>query len=151
MMYRLTNDKKYLDHSLKIADFILDHPNLPKDKIPYWDFDATGIPNVLRDASAGAVIASALIELSTYLDGDLQDKYFSAGEEQVVNLASKKYREYEVGDNHGFILKHSVGFMNKNYEVDAPLSYADYYFVEALIRLKNLNEGKPVVHIYKGE
>lgn len=148
MMYRLTGEKRYLDHSIKIANLVIDHPNMPSDMVPYWDYDAPNIPNALRDASAAAIMASALVELSCYVDGELKDKYFDVGEQQVISLASDAYRATEVGDNHGFILKHCVGFMGKNYEVDAPLSYADYYFVEALIRLKNLAEGKPVVYVY---
>lgn len=148
MMYRLTKDQRYLDHSLKIADFVLNHPNMPEDLIAYWDYDAPEIPNALRDASAAAIMASAFIELSCYVDAAKQQRFLSVGEKIVVTLASKDYRAAKVGDNHGFILMHSVGFMGKNYEVDAPLSYTDYYFVEAMMRLRRLANNEPVVDIY---
>lgn len=66
MMYRFTKEKRYLNLAKNIASFILNHPNMPADKVPYWDFDAPGIPNTYRDASAAAVIASALLELGQY-------------------------------------------------------------------------------------
>lgn len=137
MMFRETRKKEYLEHAIKIANFIASHPRLPKDKIPYWDFDAPNIPNALRDASAGAVIASALVELSTFTDKKLSKKYITLAKQIIRSLASPAYRA-ELGQNGNFILKHSVGFMAKDSEVDAPLSYADYYFVEALIRYRKL-------------
>src|SRR4029079_14604902 len=66
VMYRETKDKKYLEQAEHIADFLLGHPNFPADKIPFWDFNAPDIPNALRDASAGAIMASALLELTNY-------------------------------------------------------------------------------------
>ncbi len=137
MMYRETGKQEYLNLAIKIANYIANHPNLPKDKIPYWDFNAPNIPNELRDASAGSVIASALVELSTFTDKKLSKKYRTLAEQMIRSLASAEYRA-ELGQNGNFILKHSVGFMAKNSEVDAPLSYADYYFVEALMRYRKL-------------
>ncbi len=135
MMYRETKDEKYLTQAKRIADFILNHPRLPKDKIPYWDFDVPEIPNVLRDASAGAVIASALIEMSQFVDKHTAKKYLDVAEIQIKTLSSSEYTA-EVGTNEGFILKHSVGYFLANSEVDAPLTYADYYYIEALLRYK---------------
>ncbi len=137
MMYRETGKKEYLNHAIKIANLIINHPNLPEDKIPYWDFNAPNIPNELKDASAGAIMASALIELSTFVPKDLSAKYLSIAEQQIRSLSSDKYLAKK-GKNAGFILKHSVGFMAKDSEVDAPLTYADYYYVEAMLRYKNL-------------
>lgn len=145
MMYRQTGKKEYLDHAIKIGKYIMNHPRLPKDKIPYWDFDAPGIPKADRDASAGAIMASAYVELSTYVSGELGEQFLKIGEQQIKSLASPAYRAKKVGDNNNFIIQHCTGFVGKNYEIDAPLSYADYYFVEALIRYKNLLEGRPVV------
>ena len=136
VMYRETKDKKYLVQADHIANFILDHPNLPADKIPYWDFNAPGIPNALRDASAGAIIASALLELSKYADKALSKKYFSAAETILQSLSTDQYKA-AAGTNGGFILKHSVGNIPGKSEVDVPLTYADYYFVEAMKRYKN--------------
>ncbi len=135
--YRETKDKKYLDQANHIADYILNSPNLPKDKIPYWDFNAPNIPNALRDASAGAVMASALLELRTYVDKATGNKYQAAAEEILKNLSTPEYVA-PYGTNGGFILKHSVGSLPGKSEVDVPLTYADYYYVEALARLKDL-------------
>jgi len=135
MMYRETKDKAYLEQAKHIADFILGHPRMPEDLIPYWDYDAPGIPNAKRDASAGAVAASALLELSRYTKGDVSSKYWKAGEKMLESLASPAYLAKE-GENNDFILMHSVGSLPHNSEVDVPLTYADYYFVEALLRYK---------------
>lgn len=137
MMYRYTKDKKYLDQAQHIADFILNNPHLPADKIPYWDYDAPGIPNTERDASAAAIMASALIELSGYSDNALSKKYLTTASTILHTLSSPEYKA-AVGKNGGFLLMHSVANMNKNIEVNAPLSYADYYYVEAMLRYKNL-------------
>jgi len=136
VMYRETKDKKYLDQANHIAQFILNHPNLPDDKIPYWDFNAPGISNASRDASAGAIICSALLELSQYANKKWAEKYFRVAEIILSNLSSEKYRA-SIGTNGGFILKHSVGHMPNKTEIDVPLTYADYYFVEAMSRYKN--------------
>lgn len=136
MMYRETKLERYLEQAKKIAHFILNNPNLPKDKIPYWDFDDTKIPDSQRDASAAAIIASALIELSGFVEGGLADEYMQVAKTQIVELSSPKYLA-EPGTNGNFILKHAVGHLPRNSEVDVPLTYADYYYVEALTRMKN--------------
>jgi unsaturated chondroitin disaccharide hydrolase len=136
VMYRATKDEKYLTQAQGIADFILNHPNLPEDKIPYWDFNATDIPAALRDASAAAVIASALIELSDYTTVDKAKLYLNTAKEILFTLGSEQYMA-KPGSNGNFILKHSVGHLPAKSEVDVPLTYADYYFVEGLVRLKN--------------
>ncbi len=137
VMYRETKDKKYLDQANRIADYILNNPNLPKDKIPYWDYNAPDIPNALRDASAGSVMASGLLELSKYVDKARADKYVSAAAQVLTVLSTKEYYA-DHGTNGGFILKHSVGSLPGKSEVDVPLTYADYYYVEGLIRLKQI-------------
>jgi len=133
VMYRETKDKKYLDFAKNIADFIVNHPNLPQDKVPYWDFDAPDIPDALRDSSAGAIIASALLELSTYTEG----AYFNEAQAMLETLLSPAYIAQE-GENGGFILKHGVGNMPNNTEIDTPLTYGDYYLVEAMVRYKDM-------------
>ena len=137
--YRETKDTKYLEQANKIANFILSHPNLPIDKIPYWDFNAPGIPSALRDASAGAIMASALLELCTYVNKSKAKKYFKAAETMLKALSSADYKA-AAGANGGFIVKHCVGHMPNKTEIDVPLTYADYYFVEAMARYKNLNK-----------
>lgn len=135
--YRETTDPEYLDQANKIAGFILSHPNFPADKIAYWDFNAAGIPDVLRDASAAAIMASALIELSGYVNSKLADQYLKTAAMILKNLSAAKYKAAP-GSNGGFILQHGVGHMPNKTEVDVPLTYADYYYVEAMIRYKKM-------------
>ena len=137
MMYRETGKTEYLEQARKVASYIKNHLNLPDDKIPYWDFDAPDIPAAPRDASAAAVMASGLIELSQLDKSKEGADWLELAEMQIRSLSSPEYLA-EPETNGGFILKHSVGNYNKNSEVDVPLSYADYYYVEALLRLKKL-------------
>lgn len=137
VMYRETKDKKYLEQAKKIADYILSYPGMPKDLIPYWDYQAPGIPNALRDSSAAAITASALIELGGYVDKSLAKKYVTDAKTMLNALVSPEYFAAPQ-TNGGFLLKHGVGNMPNKTEVDVPLSYGDYYLVEALTRLKNL-------------
>jgi unsaturated chondroitin disaccharide hydrolase len=139
MMYRETKDRRYLDQAKHIAEFILNNPNLPKDKVPYWDFNAPDIPNAYRDASAGAIYASALIELAGYVDAASAKKYLGVAETIIRTLSSDRFKA-AYGENGGFILKHSVGHLPKPAMIDVPLTYADYYFVEAMLRYKNLGK-----------
>jgi hypothetical protein len=113
----------------------MNHPNMPEDGIPYWDFNAPDIPNALRDASAGSIMASALIELSSYTDSLLSDSYLKFAEKQLRTLASDSYLAAP-GENGNFILKHGVGNLPGKSEVNVPLTYGDYYFIEALMRFK---------------
>lgn len=140
VMYRFTNEKKYLEQARGIANFLLHHPKLPKDKIPYWDYNATDDPstnmkepNDYRDVSAGAIMASALLELAQYVEEKEQAEYVSVAKTILRSLSSKKYRN-KLGENGGFLLKHSVGSLPHHSEIDVPLTYADYYFIEALLR-----------------
>jgi len=137
MMYRETKLDRYLKLAEHIADFLINNPNLPEDKIPYWDFDAPGIPNATRDASAGAIMASALIELSAYVDPEKGKAYLNVAEKQIRTLASPLYTA-KPGSNGNFVLMHSVGSVPANSEIDVPLTYADYYFIEAMMRYRNL-------------
>ncbi len=124
--YRETGDIRYLDAAQKIASFIL--KNLPEDLVPYWDYNDPAIPNAYRDASAAAVTASALYMLNSLT----KDAFYKQQADRMVeNLSSNKYLA-EVGSNAGFLIKHCVGNMPKKSEVDAPINYADYYYLEAL-------------------
>jgi hypothetical protein len=138
MCYRFTKEKKYLDHAENIAAFMLNHPNMPKDLVPYWDYNAPNIPNEERDASAAAILASGLYELSLY---SKQGKNYKATADKIIASLTKSYRS-PIGQNKGFILLHSTGSKPGKNDVDAPLTYADYYFLEALLRLKKLKEKK---------
>jgi unsaturated chondroitin disaccharide hydrolase len=139
--YRETKDNTYLEQANRIAQFILTHPNLPADKIPYWDFNAPNIPNALRDASAASITASALLELCTYVNKKQGKQYFKAAETILQNLSSQTYKA-ATGTNGGFIIQHCVGHLPNKTEVDVPLTYADYYFVEAMMRYKTSNRLK---------
>lgn len=131
--YRWTKNEKYLEQSRKIASFLLGHPNLPEDGIPYWDFNAPEIPDALRDASAGAIIASALLELCEYIEGEEADTYTAMAETILTSLSSDAYRN-GAGSFGGFILRHGVGHKPAGTEIDIPLTYTDYYFIEASMR-----------------
>jgi len=137
LMYSKIKDERYLAQATNVANYLIDHPRMPKDYIPYWDIDAPEIPNALRDASAGAIMASALIRLSQYVDKDLSKKFLKVAETQLRTLASSEYTA-PVGENGDFILKHSVGSLPGKSEVDVPLTYADYYYLEALMKYKKL-------------
>lgn len=136
MMYRFTKDEAYLNQAEHIAQFLLHHPNLPADKIPYWDYNSTDIPNTYRDVSAAAIMASALLELAQFTKGKNKKEYIRTASTILKNLSTDTYRN-KPGEDGGFILKHSVGSLPGNSEVDVPLTYADYYFLEALLRYMN--------------
>lgn len=146
MMYRETKVHAFLETAIHAADFYINHPNLPQDRIPYWDFNAGEAgyksdvdfsPDVIakkpRDASAAAIVASALLELSSYVEGDKKDNYRKFAESSLMALSAAPYLAEE-GENQGFILRHSTGSLPHNTEVDKPLIYADYYYLEALDR-----------------
>jgi unsaturated chondroitin disaccharide hydrolase len=135
MCYRETKNPVYLQQAEHIASFIFNHPNMPKDLVPYYDFNAPGIPNEPRDASAAAIAASGLYELSLY---SKQGKKYRALADKIMESLTSNYRS-PVGQNKGFILLHSTGSKPGNSEVDVPLNYADYYYLEALLRSKKLN------------
>ena len=132
--YRETGEQAFLDTAIKLADHYLDR--LPEDGIPFWDFDDPKIPNAPKDASAAGVVACGMFELAGLLkDEKLKSKYNSAATNFVELLSSK---EYFSGDTNQALLLHSTGHYPKNSEVDVPIIYADYYYMEALTRLKNL-------------
>lgn len=135
MMYRETKKPEYLQQAHKIAAFFMNHPRLPSDKVPYWDFDDAAIPNAPRDSSAAAITASALLELAGFSDKATAQKYRDFATAQLRSLASPAYLA-ATGENGGFLLKHATGHKPAGKEIDVPLNYADYYFLEALLRLK---------------
>lgn len=126
--FRETGDTRYLEAAKKIAAYIQE--NLPEDLVPYWDYNDPAKPNTYRDASAAAVTASAL-----YMLGELSNEgkaaYHAQADKMLASLSSPEYLA-DFGTNGGFLLKHCVGNMPKNSEVDTPLNYADYYYLEAL-------------------
>lgn len=141
MVYRETQDSRFLDFAKKVADVYLSR--LPEDMVPCWDFDAVELsPNEPKDASAAAITASALLELSTYVTGDSSRYYYDEAVKMIEALSSV---EYKAGSQKSAFLLHSVGHMPRGGEVDAAIIYADYYYIEALTRLKKLQTGRPVL------
>ncbi|WP_183873651.1 glycoside hydrolase family 88 protein [Pedobacter sp. AK017] len=132
MCYRYTKDPAHLKQAEGVAAFILNHPNMPADLVPYWDFNAPEIPKEPRDASAAAVIASGLYELSGY---STRKNLYLQKADKMLNSLSTKYIS-PAGENKGFILVQSTGSKPSDSEVNVPLSYADYYYLEALLRYK---------------
>lgn len=140
VVYRETKDPKYLDFAQKVTDVYLDR--LPEDKVPYWDFDDPSIPDAPRDASAAAVVASSLLELSTYLPNGTGKRYKDAAIDMLTSLSTDNYQS---GKSNPSFLLHSTGHWPNGSEIDASIIYADYYYIEALLRLKRLQEGKGVL------
>ena len=136
MSYRETKLPEFLEQARRIENYLFTHRNMPEDLVPYWDFDAPDIPNEPRDASAAAVIASALYELSGYVP-EKSAEYIAKADKILASLSSTAYRS-PLNENRGFLLLHSTGSKPGNSEVDTPLIYADYYFLEALLRKKAL-------------
>jgi len=134
--YRETGKKQYLNLAENIAQYILNHPRLPSDLVPYWDFDDPKIPHVPRDASAAAITASALYELAN-LQPYKKTYYQGFADKILASLSSTDYLAPVASSSHGFLLNHSTGGLPNGFEIDAPIVYADYYFLEALVRQKN--------------
>ncbi len=130
MAYRYTKDKTYLKQAEATARFFINHKNMPEDGIPYWDFNAPNIPDAYRDASAAAIMSSALIELYSFTKNET---YLNYSNKVINSLSSNKYLLNEAV-NAPFILDHSTGDWSKKAELDEPIIYADYYFLEAIIR-----------------
>jgi unsaturated chondroitin disaccharide hydrolase len=134
MSYRYTKDKAYLKQAEATAQFFINHKNMPDDGIPYWDFNAPNIPNAYRDASAAAIMGSALIELYSFTKNET---YLNYSNKVINSLSSDKYLLNE-SVNGPFILDHSTGDWSKKAELDEPIVYADFYYLEAIIRQKAL-------------
>lgn len=154
MVYRETRDPRFLQMATGLANYYVDNKNLPEDKVAYWDFNinqpgfvpgvksyASKVTAPYRDASAAAVTASALLELSTYVGRDTAAKFNNIAVKILHSLSTDTYTA-QPGTNANFILKHSVGSIPHHVEIDVPLVYADYYYLEALLRYKRLSEGK---------
>ena len=133
MMYRETGDAAYLERAMRCADYVLSAPNLPADKVTYWDFKAPNIPNEERDTSAAAIFASAFLELATCAPAERGRAYRAFAVRSLLSLASPAYFA-KAGENGNFLLMHGVGHKPGGSEVDVPLNYGDYYFLEALVR-----------------
>lgn len=131
--YRETKNKKYLEQVEKTLNFIKNNQNLTNDHVPYWDYDAPVEKGTPRDVSAAAILASALYEFKNYVAEDRKEEFINMANEIMKSLTSDDYLA-KAGTNKGFLLKHSVGDLPRGSEIDVPLNYADYYFLEALFR-----------------
>lgn len=141
MVYKETKNKKFLDFAQKITDKYLSL--LPEDMVPCWDFDVASDPKEEKDASAAAIVASALLDLSTLVEKkEDQERYYNAAIKMLVSLGSTNYSG--VGKADSFLL-HSTGAKSLGHEIDVALIYADYYYIEALGRLKKMEEKNKVV------
>ncbi len=136
MMYRETGMEKFLEQAENIANYLLGVDGLKDGKVPYWDFKAPEIPDEPYDASAAAIITSALFDLAQYTDNS---EYYETAKNLLTTLSSSEFFA-AVGKNGGFLLKHSTGSKPFNSEIDMPLVYADYYFLESLIKYKSYEE-----------
>jgi unsaturated chondroitin disaccharide hydrolase len=139
MCYRETGNKVYLKQAEKIAEFLLNHPNLPKDLIPYWDFNAPNIPNAPRDVSAATIMASALYEMSIQVSE--KNKYYREIADRIMDNVKNNYM-CKPKTNGGFLLNNSTGHLPGNHEINVPIVYADYYYLEALLRKRILDKIK---------
>ena len=134
MCYRYTKNKDYLKQAEATANYFIHNKSMPKDGIPYWDFNDTSIPNAPRDASSAAVMASALVELYTFTKNQT---YLNYANKVISTLSSDKYLLKDTVQGP-FILDHSTGNWPKKDEIDQPIVYADYYYLEAIIRKQSL-------------
>lgn len=139
MVYRETKDPVFLDFAQKVTDVYL--KRLPEDLIPYWDFDDPKIPNSFRDVSTACIVASALIELSEYVDHEKGAYYLDMAKRMLNSLDSETYQSRK---KNSAMLLHSVGNLPAGTEIDASICYADYYYMEALVRLKNAEQGRSI-------
>jgi unsaturated chondroitin disaccharide hydrolase len=134
MTYRETKDPKFLDFAHKLTRVYLDKLTT-EDLIPYWDFNAPDIPNAPRDASAAAIVSSALLELSSYTkDKNLKNEYLTKSKKMIVSLSD----HYQSRDVNSAFLLHSTGHKPAGSEIDCSINYADYYYLEALLRLQKI-------------
>ena len=138
MVYRYTHDPIFLSFAQKVTDIYLKRlRETSDDMVPLWDMDDPRGIEAPKDASAACIVASALLELSQYLDGWRGKTYRDAAEKMLTDLSTEKYQSR---DRNVAFLMHSTGHHPANSEIDASIIYADYYYIEALSRLKALNE-----------
>ena len=137
MMYRETGDRRYLEFAQKVSDYAIHHKNMPADGVPFWDY---GAPGEERDSSAASIMASGLLELAAFTGGEKGAEYRAFAVKQLRSLSSDRY--FSKGDEIGhWLLKHGVGHKPGNSEIDVPLDYGDYYYLEALLRFRKSKGG----------
>jgi unsaturated chondroitin disaccharide hydrolase len=128
--YRYTEDPRFLAMAIRLSDYFLSH--LPEDRVANWDFQSDVR---YRDASAACIAASALLEMIDYVENtSLRQRYREEAEAMLTSLCSSPY--FAAGVNTNCLLEHSVHFLPANSNVDVPAIFADYYFLEALLRYR---------------
>jgi hypothetical protein len=136
MMYTFTGEQRFLDAAIKVADYALNEKNVPEDRIPYWDYEAPNIPDEERDSAAAAVLGCGFLKLSKICpDKEKAARYRAEAVKIAKSLSSDAYfaKPAEIG---GFVLKHAVGSKPHKAEIDVPLNYGDYYYLELLMELR---------------
>ena len=133
--YRETHRKEFLETAIKVSEHFLNR--LPEDGIPYWDFDDVNIPDAPKDASAAAIAACGLLELSKFVPSKEQSEKYVNAARKMINLLSEA--PYYSGDTNQALLLHSTGHLPHDSEIDVPIIYADYYYMEALLRIQKMD------------
>jgi hypothetical protein len=132
-MYRYTRDPAYLQMAMHLADYFIDH--LPEDRIANWDFQSE---LKFPDASASAIVASALFELQGYITDKGRKKHYLAEAEGILkSLCLPPY--FSEGKGTNCLLLHSTQYYRSTDNTDVPSTFADYYFMESMLRYKRLN------------
>ena len=138
MVYRFTKGQRFLDHAQKVTDIYLKRlKETSDDWVPIWDMDDPRGQQAPKDASTACVVASALLELQQYVDAEKGKYYLEMAKNMLRDLSSDKYQSR---DKNVAFLMHSTGHHPAGSEIDASIIYADYYYIEALLRLKELNK-----------
>jgi unsaturated chondroitin disaccharide hydrolase len=133
-MYRYTKDEQFLKNAIRLADYFITH--LPVDKVANWDFQSK-LDH--RDASASAIVCSALLEMHKYVkDKKKQKHYLNEAKSILTSLCQAPY--FTEGKGTNCLLYHSTQYFHKTENTDVPCIFADYYFLESIIRYKNLNK-----------
>ena len=138
MVARETKDPRFLDFAQQVTDVYLER--LPEDGVPYWDFNAPDIPDAPRDASAAAIVASALLELSSLVPDAAKAQHYRAKSGFYARDVVFQGHYQSRTANNAFLL-HSTGHKPAGGEIDASIIYADYYYIEALLRQRALQQG----------
>ena len=137
MAFRETRDRIFLDLAERMSEYLLQNPYFMEDYIPFWDMATPKIPKELRDASAACILASSFLDMSTFPESREREKYLNAGENILKALGNPEYCS-GMNENRCFVVNHCVGNFPGNIEVDVPLIYADYYFLEALLKYRDI-------------
>ncbi|HVF38413.1 MAG TPA: alginate lyase family protein [Gemmatimonadaceae bacterium] len=131
--YGHTKRPELLSAAVRTANYFIAH--LPPDGVPYWDLLHPSIPGTERDASAAAIAASGLLDLARHTRGAESARFKHAAQRMIAALSADYLT---TGTSSQAILQHSVGQRPQNVEIDVGIVYADYYFIEALLKLRGI-------------